>query len=204
MYCWGSNSCGELGLGDFNNRVEITPISYLAEKNVINFCCGESHVIVLGQNIQSEALLFEKTQKNKFQKEKEIKTQNNNARFGEMRKNNKSASNLLNQIDIDLSAISDNQIEKSLSNKEFKFKQNSLKTSGISDICSLKKEMEMVKSGNLKSSRRLDKKFEENSNPVEQKFYQNYFEASKKNEDEVKCEICFYLVFLRKIIRMNI
>ena len=56
--------------------------------------------------------LFEKTQKNKFQKEKEIKTQNNNARFGEMRKNNKSASNLLNQIDIDLSAISDNQIEK--------------------------------------------------------------------------------------------
>lgn len=179
MYSWGSNSCGELGLGDFSNRVEITPIPYLSEKNVINFSCGESHVIALGQNMQSEALLFEKSQNHKLQKGNPVTTHNNNTnlRFGEMRKNNKSASNLLDKIECNKSVISDNSIEKSVSTTELKLRQNIFNTSEISDM-----KKETIKEEDLKLSSTINKKIEENSNPIEQKFYQNYYEALRKSE----------------------
>lgn len=58
LYAWGANTYGELGLGDFKSRMELCQIGYLIGKKVLNFSCGETHVMAIGQNIPSYECIY--------------------------------------------------------------------------------------------------------------------------------------------------
>ena len=47
VYSWGSNNCGQLGLGDFVNRNEFSPIVYLKKKKIVEVDCGCRHSAAL-------------------------------------------------------------------------------------------------------------------------------------------------------------
>ena len=56
LYSWGSNTNGELGMGDFEAKVEPSVTKGLQGKVVTNISCGGSYVIALGITIDSERL----------------------------------------------------------------------------------------------------------------------------------------------------
>ena len=47
---WGTNSSGELGLGDFDSRSDPTPILALQAKSIHSISCGLSHIIALSND----------------------------------------------------------------------------------------------------------------------------------------------------------
>jgi hypothetical protein len=49
LWGWGSNTSGELGLGDFEPRVHPYPNIHLQNKKIQRFACGGSFVMALGQ-----------------------------------------------------------------------------------------------------------------------------------------------------------
>ena len=57
VWTWGSNSLGELGVEDFEPRITPCQITRLDKKLITNIFCGESFVIALGCEYQSELTL---------------------------------------------------------------------------------------------------------------------------------------------------
>jgi len=53
IYTWGSNTSGELGMGDFEPRVQPTLVKALQGKTVTQISCGGSYTIALGKTINS-------------------------------------------------------------------------------------------------------------------------------------------------------
>ena len=51
VWSWGSNSKGELGLGDFEPQENPRPIFSLQGKNVKHLSCGAKFVIALGNDV---------------------------------------------------------------------------------------------------------------------------------------------------------
>lgn len=52
LWTWGSNTQGELGVGDTDPRVHPYPVLQLKGKKVENIACGGSFVIALGGNVK--------------------------------------------------------------------------------------------------------------------------------------------------------
>ena len=48
VWTWGSNSNGELGLGDFDPRPYPQPVSHLKNKPVQKIACGGAFAIAIG------------------------------------------------------------------------------------------------------------------------------------------------------------
>jgi hypothetical protein len=164
-------------------------------------------VIVLGQNLQSDSLLFEKMPKNRLIKENQIKRpRQKNAKIGELRKNRRSASSLFAEVDLNLSEISDNDVEKSIfSDMNFEKRFNK---SGISPEFLDQSTRKSGKYMNLNC--KITQKFHEESFELEQKFYQNYADTLNKenslpNFSEVKNEsICKSYMKTSKIKEQNV
>ncbi|CAG9317861.1 unnamed protein product [Blepharisma stoltei] len=51
LYAWGANSNGELGLGNFENRISPTSIVALKGRSVNKISCGGSYCIALGEDV---------------------------------------------------------------------------------------------------------------------------------------------------------
>ena len=49
MWTWGSNSNGELGVGDYEARPSPFPVMQLRKKRVFAVACGGSFAIALGE-----------------------------------------------------------------------------------------------------------------------------------------------------------
>ena len=49
VWTWGSNSNGELGLGDYEARSCPFPVAHLKNKPVTKIACGGSFAIALGK-----------------------------------------------------------------------------------------------------------------------------------------------------------
>ncbi|XP_015258098.1 PREDICTED: probable E3 ubiquitin-protein ligase HERC3 [Cyprinodon variegatus] len=47
VFGWGGNDCGQLGLGDSEDRNTPTSVSYLNMKKVVHISCGKEHTVVL-------------------------------------------------------------------------------------------------------------------------------------------------------------
>ncbi|XP_036000989.1 probable E3 ubiquitin-protein ligase HERC4 [Fundulus heteroclitus] len=47
VFGWGRNDCGQLGLGDTEDRNTPAPVSYLNMKKVVQITCGKEHSVVL-------------------------------------------------------------------------------------------------------------------------------------------------------------
>lgn len=43
VFCWGWNGCGQLGLGDFKDRLEPTKMTFAFNGDIRNISCGTSH-----------------------------------------------------------------------------------------------------------------------------------------------------------------
>lgn len=50
LWTWGSNSNGELGLGDFEPRSCPHPVAHLKNKPVSRIACGGAFAIAIGKN----------------------------------------------------------------------------------------------------------------------------------------------------------
>lgn len=48
IWTWGSNSKGELGVGDFEPRPYPYPVTHLKNKNVKSIACGGAFAIAIG------------------------------------------------------------------------------------------------------------------------------------------------------------
>lgn len=53
VWTWGSNSNGELGLGDFEPRPYPQPVSHLKNKPVQKIACGGAFAIAIGKTRDS-------------------------------------------------------------------------------------------------------------------------------------------------------
>jgi X-linked retinitis pigmentosa GTPase regulator len=51
VYAWGTNSNGELGLGDYNSRSKPYPLNSMKGKSIVNLSCGGSYVLALGRTV---------------------------------------------------------------------------------------------------------------------------------------------------------
>ena len=47
LYVWGANYYGQLGLGDFTNRLKPTLNSFFKNKKILKMECGRHHCIAL-------------------------------------------------------------------------------------------------------------------------------------------------------------
>jgi X-linked retinitis pigmentosa GTPase regulator len=54
VYAWGSNSNGELGLGDYDPRITPTSIQALKNKTIKSISCGGSYLLALGLDVVAE------------------------------------------------------------------------------------------------------------------------------------------------------
>eukprot|EP01022_Parablepharisma_sp_SALTPOND_P016056 TRINITY_DN2314_c3_g1_i1.p1 TRINITY_DN2314_c3_g1~~TRINITY_DN2314_c3_g1_i1.p1 ORF type:complete len:1094 (+),score=138.92 TRINITY_DN2314_c3_g1_i1:12288-15569(+) len=54
VYTWGSNTSGELGMGDFEPRTLPYPVKALQGKTVIKASCGGSYAIALGRTLTAQ------------------------------------------------------------------------------------------------------------------------------------------------------
>jgi alpha-tubulin suppressor-like RCC1 family protein len=52
LWSWGSNSSGELALGDINPRSYPTEISNSKNFGIKDFSCGSYHVVAIGNSFQ--------------------------------------------------------------------------------------------------------------------------------------------------------
>lgn len=53
LWTWGSNTSGELGVGDYDSRINPFPVVSLKEKKVMMVSCGGSYAISLGRSINN-------------------------------------------------------------------------------------------------------------------------------------------------------
>jgi alpha-tubulin suppressor-like RCC1 family protein len=53
VWTWGSNANGELGVGDYEPRVNPFPIVALQGKKVTKIACGGSYAMALGTDISA-------------------------------------------------------------------------------------------------------------------------------------------------------
>jgi alpha-tubulin suppressor-like RCC1 family protein len=60
LYSWGSNTLGQLGLGDNTDRPLPTRISGLKRKHITRIALGSNFAIALGQEISVSAYLKKK------------------------------------------------------------------------------------------------------------------------------------------------
>jgi len=63
LYSWGSNTLGQLGLGDHTDRPLPTRVSCLKKKNVSKIKLGSNFVVALGQDISESAFMKKKQMK---------------------------------------------------------------------------------------------------------------------------------------------
>lgn len=53
LWTWGSNTSGELGVGDYDSRINPFPVVSLQGKKVMMVSCGGSYAISLGRSINN-------------------------------------------------------------------------------------------------------------------------------------------------------
>lgn len=73
IYTWGPNMDGQLGQGDFTQRILPTQIMQLKRKTINAVSLGEKFAIALGKNVSLESLRKKKEAKAKRKRENEHK-----------------------------------------------------------------------------------------------------------------------------------
>ena len=73
IYAWGPNHDGQLGQGDFTQRILPTQILQLKRKQINQVALGEKYAIALGKNVSLATLRKKKEAKARRRREQELK-----------------------------------------------------------------------------------------------------------------------------------
>ena len=81
IYTWGPNMDGQLGQGDFTQRILPTQIAQLKRKTITQVSIGEKFVVALGKNVSLESLRKKKEAKARRKRDIEQKRQEEESRL---------------------------------------------------------------------------------------------------------------------------